>query len=62
MITTTIKGCARCHGTHKALTFEPFINRPERAGATHWAMCPKVKQPILLSFELVNRNPEEPHA
>ena len=47
-----VNGCARCGG-HHALSFKR-LSRPvgfEANGAyTHWAMCPKLNEPILLAF------------
>jgi hypothetical protein len=41
-----VGNCARCGGQHKRLLFKR-LTRP--AGAwTHYATCPKNKQPILL--------------
>lgn len=51
-ITTSIVGCARCHGEgHEALTFEPLAHPvPVNGGMdlTHWAPCPTNGEPILL--------------
>lgn len=51
-------GCARCDGDgHEHITFQPFT-RPMVVDAwtfTHWAMCPTVNEPILLTS-----TPDEP--
>jgi hypothetical protein len=50
--TTSIKGCARCHGDgHEDLTFEPLTHPMPLPGdfppLTHWATCPTTGEPIL---------------
>ena len=54
-ITTTIRNCARCGGTHQGLEFKPFTRHPSRDALgesfpiyTHWAMCPDIKEPVLM--------------
>ena len=45
-VTVTIRTCARCDKDHADLTFN-LLTAP--AGEwTHWALCPTVRQPILL--------------
>ena len=58
--TQTIIGCARCHGDgHEDLVFTKFTHPVERYDvefdtfeivATHWAMCPTVNEPIMMTF------------
>lgn len=48
-------GCARCHGDgHEQLLFRKFQHAFEPDGVeeayTHWAICPKLREPILLAF------------
>lgn len=51
-ITTSLTGCARCHGEgHADLAFEPLEHPIEHEGVvigTHWAACPTNGQPILM--------------
>lgn len=50
-----IRCCARCGGNHRRMVFKPLTrpvvldadNQPVTV-ATHWAPCPKSKEPILL--------------
>jgi hypothetical protein len=55
-IKTNITECARCANDHEGLVFEPFHYPVE--DWTYWAMCPTVKQPILLKIETTSE-PEE---
>jgi hypothetical protein len=49
--TTSITGCARCHGDgHPDLTFSPLTHPVVLLGdleLTHWAACPVNGEPIL---------------
>jgi hypothetical protein len=45
-ITTDIKYCARCGEDHGGLQFVRF--KHPCGEFTHWAMCPKMQEPILL--------------
>jgi len=45
-ITTSLKHCARCGGNHKELIFHKFTIPAH--DYTHWCMCPKLNEPILL--------------
>ena len=48
-----LTNCARCGGQHKNLEFTQ-LKRPVAvlvATFTHWALCPKTKEPILLREE-----------
>lgn len=45
-VTTTVEGCARCGEDHEGLLFLAFDAPVDEF--THWALCPKVGQPILL--------------
>lgn len=53
-IKTTIDGCARCGDKHVDLEFKLFVkNSIMDANGTHWnywAMCPNIKEPILLKI------------
>lgn len=40
--------CARCGLDHAQIKFMPFTNPPEVA--SHWAMCPELNEPILMSL------------
>lgn len=42
-----IKGCARCHGDHAKLDFEPLSNPTDKFA--FWALCPETHQPLLLA-------------
>jgi hypothetical protein len=52
-ILVDVVGCARCGRNHLALDFKPFTKpcvvpgRPTRK-FTHWASCPRKKEPILM--------------
>lgn len=54
--TTSIRGCARCHGVgHEDLLFKPMDNPfvgyttdGHKMAITHWSMCPVLDQPIWL--------------
>lgn len=52
-IVLDIVGCARCHGGgHDGLEFRR-LTHPLDAGEyhfTHWAMCPLILEPILLTI------------
>lgn len=48
-VTVTVHNCARCKGNHTDLWFVPFKYYIEGSGETHWAMCPTVYAPILLT-------------
>jgi hypothetical protein len=48
--TDEIINCARCGEKHIGVVFKPFtkqINISEDEFYTHWAMCPKLNEPIL---------------
>lgn len=45
-IVTTIINCARCREDHEDLKFARFQWPPK--DATHWAMCPRTMEPILM--------------
>ena len=49
-LTITIKRCARCGQDHENLIFEEFIDKPIDIDYNYWAMCPGMKQPILLKL------------
>jgi hypothetical protein len=44
---TDVRGCARCEGDHDQVDFAAFKRRP--AHASHWALCPKTGEPVLLA-------------
>jgi hypothetical protein len=64
-----VRHCARCDGEHITLRFTSLANPPD--GITHWAMCPQMHQPILLTVTkhdestdtttLTTANPEHTH-
>ena len=43
-----LKKCARCGRNHKNLVFKRLTR--SQGEWTHWAMCPRNKQPIMLMF------------
>lgn len=43
--------CARCKGAHGVVIFRPFTNQPDRGPFTHYWICPKVNEPVLLQVE-----------
>ena len=43
-----ITNCARCGGRHTDIWFWKFTRKASEY--THWAMCPKTNQPILMRF------------
>lgn len=43
-----ITNCARCGGTHPEVYFWKFARPPK--SHSHWAICPKTHQPILMRF------------
>lgn len=51
-IITDVKSCARCGGDHTQLEFNPLTKPAFNANlsfeATHWAMCPNLREPILM--------------
>lgn len=49
---TDVINCARCGHDHEQLEFKPFKNPVENhpAPLTHWALCPKLEEPILLAL------------
>lgn len=48
-ITLDLHGCARCDGEgHDNITFVPFTQKVDEK-YTHWAMCPTLNEPILLT-------------
>jgi hypothetical protein len=49
VIISSIKNCARCGGNHEDLVFNK-LRRPTQTPEkwSHWASCPKTKEPILL--------------
>lgn len=60
-----LNGCARCgggsEGGHKGLVFQEF-DEPveiEHTTLTHWAMCPTLNEPILLTIIPNGRTPDE---
>lgn len=51
-----IQNCTRCGGNHENVVFSRFTQRPHKDNGamiewTHWAMCPKVEEPILARIE-----------
>jgi hypothetical protein len=42
----TVTRCVRCGAVHEDLEFKLIDNRPH--DFTHFAMCPKTQQPIIL--------------
>ena len=59
MIIKKLINCARCEGTHKNLNFKKFLNPIKIINNfdsleivyTHFCLCPKNKQPILLKVD-----------
>ena len=45
---TIVTYCARCGGTHKRLKLRRFGREPGKW--THWVMCPKAHEPILVRY------------
>jgi len=45
-VTVSIARCARCGQNHKNLIFKRFESPPDEW--THWALCPKTGEPILM--------------
>lgn len=43
-----LTGCARCGELHRDLVFKKFKRKP-RHGITHWCLCPKTGDPILMA-------------
>lgn len=43
-----LERCARCGNDHRGLAFYPLHNPPPHI--THWALCPKLGQPILMTI------------
>lgn len=50
-VITNVGNCARCHGDHLVLTFKKFTH--VQGQWTHWALCPRSQEPILLKVLLV---------
>lgn len=50
---TTIINCARCGETHAKIQLKKFQSPPGGVlkGLTHWALCPKTKEPILIEVK-----------
>ena len=48
MIFPYLSSCPRCGKRHKNLKFKVFTKMPDAAPLTHWALCPRTKQPILM--------------
>lgn len=49
-VTVAVVGCARCEHDHDAVAFQE-LDHPleiEDVVLTHWALCPRNGQPILL--------------
>lgn len=46
MIVPVINNCARCGGNHHKVYFREFY-RPHNEW-THWGLCPKTNEPIML--------------
>lgn len=42
--------CARCGGNHESILFT-VLGGQKVEGVTHWAMCPKLNQPILMEVK-----------
>jgi hypothetical protein len=42
-----VNSCARCSYSHRSVEFRKFKKNGVR-DLTHWGMCPKTKEPILL--------------
>jgi hypothetical protein len=45
-VITEVRNCARCGEYHKRIVFHAFKRRSPKY--THWAMCPNVREPILM--------------
>ena len=45
----SVTGCARCGENHEMLTAHPFTRPPDKT-ITHWAICPKTDEPILIGY------------
>ena len=49
-----IRKCARCGEDHEQLEMDAFVRPPrvlsndEVVVATHWALCPKTAQPVMI--------------
>jgi hypothetical protein len=49
----SIRGCARCGGTHEHLRFKVFtfpIENPDGSVYTHFAICPQFNEPIVMRY------------
>lgn len=49
---TSIRGCARCEGTHLLLPVRRFGCAPSGEW-THWTTCPATGEPILMTIDEV---------
>lgn len=54
-VVTDVTHCARCGGNHRSLKFSK-LEKPVDV-YTHWALCPKVKEPVVLL--LYDKDPED---
>lgn len=54
-----LNGCARCHGDgHGNLTFTQLthpVDVGDGAPLTHWALCPATLEPILMRYQVMER-------
>jgi hypothetical protein len=51
-----LDNCPRCGELHSNLIFERIVNPPHANDGhtfTHFSICPKIEQPILLRIELL---------
>lgn len=51
--------CARCGGEHLNTRFFPFERPP--VDATHWGICQKTGDPILMTVTMVPKLEPAPH-
>lgn len=51
----TIFTCTRCGQDHEEILCNPLTNPPEEF--THYAICPRTHEPILITIELVGIAP-----
>lgn len=46
-LTISIKNCARCRKNHRKVEFVS-LHKESRPDFTHWGMCPKLGEPLLM--------------
>lgn len=56
-IRTTVFSCARCGCDHVGIVFSEFAR--QCGDLTHWALCPVMREPILMQIVTVPEAPAE---